>query len=88
METFTATTFTLGTSTVVTLPKKLGIKSGTRVELIKKGNRVEIKSGSGAKSGRSRDIELIKSLAGGISLPFSLTPDEVNKQYDKDVYGG
>lgn len=89
METFIGTTFTLGTSTVLTLPKRLGIKAGvkTKIRKVKSGLNIQLKASPAKDKALARDIALIKKLAGGNKSKFTLTPDEMNSIYDKEVYG-
>lgn len=89
METFIGTTFTLGTSTVLTLPKWLGIKAGvkTKIKRVKSGLNIQLKTLPEKDKTLARDIALIKKLAGGNKSKFTLTPDEMNDIYDKEVYG-
>jgi hypothetical protein len=89
METFIGTTFTLGTSTVLTLPKGLGIKSGVRAKIKKVGSglNIQLKTLPANDKNLTRDIALIKKLSGSNKSKFILTPDEMNNIYDKEVYG-
>jgi hypothetical protein len=80
---YIATTFNLGTSTVLTIPKKLGLSAGVKT-VIKK-----LKSGFLVKpitSDVERNIAIIRKLAGSNKNKFTLTPDEMNRLYDKGVY--
>lgn len=89
METFIGTTFTLGTSTVLTLPKRLGIKAGvkTKIRKVKAGLNIQLKTSPEKDKALARDIALIKKLAGGIKFSSNLTPKQMNDIYDKEVYG-
>jgi hypothetical protein len=89
METFIGTTFTLGTSTVLTLPKGLGIKAGvrTKIKKVKSGLNIQLKTLPAKDKTIARDIALIKKLAGGIKFSSNLTPKQMNDIYDKEVYG-
>ncbi len=89
METFTGTTFTLGTSTVLTLPKGLGIKAGvkTKIRKIKSGLSIQLKTSPKKDVELAHDLALIKKLAGGIKFSSNLTPEQMNDIYDKEVYG-
>ena len=62
METFIGTTFTLGTSTVLTLPKGLGIKAGVKTKIKKVKSGLNIQLDTSTKNGEiiARDIALIK----------------------------
>jgi len=89
METYTASTFTLGTSTVLTLPKGLGIKSGvkTKIKRVKSGLNIQLKTSPEKDGGLAVDLALIKKLAGGIKFSSNFTPKQINDIYDKEVYG-
>lgn len=89
METFIGTTFTLGTSTVLTLPKGLGIQAGvkTKIRKVKSGLNIQLKTIPAKDKNLALDIALIKKLAGSNNNKFLLTPDEMNKMYDKAIYG-
>jgi hypothetical protein len=49
---------------------------------------IGIKTGVKAKKDKTlaRDLALIKKSAGGVKSKFTLTPDEMNDIYDKEVY--
>ena len=85
MEVLDVTTFTLGKSTVVTIPKKLGIGSGVKLKLSKKGSAILLEPKSKSKRDEiAKKIALVKKLAGGIKIPFPYTPDELNKMIDDE----
>lgn len=79
--------FTLGTSTVITLPKKLGITPHQKVRATKKGLTVILKPVSSKKDQKMRDVQLVEKLSGGLNFSSQLTPSEMNKIYDQEVYG-
>lgn len=89
METFIGTTFTLGTSTVLTLPKGLGIKAGVKTKIKKVKSGLNIQLDTSTKNGEiiARDIALIKKLSGGNKFSSNLTPKQMNDIYDKEAYG-
>lgn len=64
-------TFRLGTSTVVTLPKKLGIKPGQKLEIKK------------TKGGVSLKIDKNKNLLGALEKLREAFKNEDWKEYDK-----
>lgn len=73
-------TFQLGSSTVVTLPKKLGIQSGQRLKIKKTGQNIVLKK----EKMNSEDIhKLVDRLSGGLNLKYHPTPEEINKALDK-----
>lgn len=89
METYLASTFTLGTSTVLTLPKGLGIKAGvkTKIKRVKSGLNIQLQTSSEKDGDLALDLALIKKLAGGIKFSSNFTPKQMNDIYDKEVYG-
>lgn len=89
MTPYTVTTFSLGTSTVLTLPKKLGIPAGVRAEMKKRRSSLLIDFVDIPKGNRQleRDLTLIRKLSGGVPVTSRLTPDDMNRVYDDDVYG-
>ena len=88
MQTQTVTTFKLGNSTVVTLPKSLGIDPGTKMKTRKLHKKIIMEP---EKENTAKKIALVRKLAGGIRIPASLqkelTPEKLNKRYEKEVYG-
>lgn len=90
METYRASTFTLGTSTVITLPAKLNVASGIRTKVKKVKNGILITLDRTADAGAkiaARNLNLVEKLAGGIKISSNLTPAQMNKIYDRDIYG-
>ena len=69
--------FQLGTSTVVTLPKGLGIKPGQKLQIKKDKQKIVLKMEKGRKS------DVVEKLAGKLRLDRHLNPDELNKLFDK-----
>lgn len=84
-----ASTFTLGTSTVLTLPKGLGIKAGvkTKIKRVKSGLNIQLQTLPEKDEDLTLDLALIKKLAGGIKFSSNFTPKQMNDIYDKEVYG-
>lgn len=73
--------FQLGSSTVVTLPKKLGIKPGQRLKIRKSKDKIILKQ---TKKMTDEEIsKLVKSLSGGLNLKKDLTPEEINRELDR-----
>ena len=83
------TPFTLGTSTVITLPKKLGILPGQKIKAKRHGSSITLTPSktTNVKKPLENDLKLIDKLAGGMNYSSNLTPDEMNRVYDKEVYG-
>lgn len=81
--TFTATAFQLGTSTVVTLPKGLGITPGTMIDFTPSKSVIHLKP----KKQKLSDEQIIRKLAGGFrGGKIDLTPQQMKELYDKDTY--
>lgn len=76
----TVSAFQLGSSVVVTLPKKMGIKPGQKMKVKKIGNRIIL------KEEKNDPVSLVASLAGGMNFKVafgrSFTPSELKKLYD------
>lgn len=77
----TVSAFQLGSSTVITLPKKLGIKPGQKMEIKKLGNKIIL------EEEKINPVKKVVFLAGGMNFKKafgkSLTPNELNKLYDE-----
>ena len=78
--------FTLGTSTVVTLPKKWGVTPPAKLKAKKIGKKITLVVVD-KQSQLEKDLALIEKLAGGMKYSSNLTPDEMNRVYDQEVYG-
>lgn len=84
MQTQTVTTFKLGNSTVVTLPKSLGVKPGVKVRIRKLTKKIILEP---EKEDVAKKIALVEKLSGGIKLSQAykrktgrdLTPEELNR---------
>lgn len=75
----TVQTFQLGSSTVVTLPKKLGIEPGQALEVKKEGKKIVLKE----KKLRDQEVhKLVEKLAGGLNLK-DLTPEQMKKMFEE-----
>lgn len=73
--------FQLGSSTVVTLPKKLGIKPGQRLKIRKSKDKIILKTEK--KMSKEEIHKLVESLSGGLNLKQDLTPEEINEELDR-----
>lgn len=76
----TVQTFQLGSSTVVTLPKELGIRPGQKMKVRKDKKRIVLQERDMTKAEAKR---LVESLAGGLELKKDLTPEEMNEELDR-----
>lgn len=81
---YTVHAFQLGSSTVVTLPKELGVKPGQKLRIEKQGEKIILKE----KKLSDTDAEkLVKSLSGKLKLKYHPSPQELNKilneEYEK-----
>lgn len=75
------TAFQLGSSTVITLPKELGIRPGSKLKIKKEKEKIVLKK---EKTTREEEIrKLVRSLAGGLRLKPDLTPEEINEELDR-----
>lgn len=72
--------FQLGSSTVVTLPKKLGIKPGDKFKVEESGKKITLKK---AKMTKEQIHKLVEGLAGGLELKKHLTPEGLNKLFEE-----
>lgn len=75
------TAFQLGSSTVITLPKKLGIRPGSKLSVKKSGKRVILQP---QKMTREEIHKLVRKLSGGLKLDRHPTPEEMNKILDEE----
>lgn len=73
--------FQLGSSTVVTLPKELGIKPGEKLKVEKSGKRVILKQ---QKMTGAEIDKLVESLSGGLKFKKDLSPGELNRILDEE----
>lgn len=73
----TVQAFQLGSSTVVTLPKKLGIKPGQKLRIEKDKLKIILKAEKVKKS------DIVDKLAGGLKFKKHLTPTQLNKLFEK-----
>jgi len=76
-------TFTLGKSVVATMPKFLGIKTGTKLQVQKLKDSIVFRP----QKTREENIAKVRKLAGGMNFKKvfgrSLTPEEINKIIDE-----
>jgi hypothetical protein len=84
METGQLTVFTLGQSTVITLPKKWGIKPGTKITYKKTPQKVNLEL---TDFQIKLALKYVKQHSGSIHLNSPLTPEQMNDEYEKDTYG-
>jgi len=80
------TPFTLGQSTVITMPKRLGINPKMRIRAKKSGQRVVLEI-IDRQTEIEKSVALVKKLAGGHRGKFNFTPDELNRRYEQGTYG-
>lgn len=76
----TVQVFQLGSSTVVTLPKALGMKPGQKLRVEKSGKKIVLKP---EKMDKDAIFKLVDRLAGGLKLKKDLTPEQMNKELDR-----
>lgn len=76
----TVSAFQLGSSTVITLPKNLGIKPGEKFQIEKSGKNITLKH---KKMTEDEVHELVESLSGGLDLTYHPTPEELNEALDE-----
>jgi len=76
----TVQAFQLGSSTVVTVPKGLGIKPGQKLKVEKSGQKLVYKP---QKMDKDEIHKLVEKLAGGARLKKDLTPEEINEELDR-----
>lgn len=74
------TAFQLGSSTVVTLPKGLGIKPGQKLTIKKHKKDIVLRD---KKMTEEEIKKLVRRLAGGLRLKPDLTPEEINAELDR-----
>lgn len=74
------TAFQLGSSTVITLPKQLGIRPGQKIQVKREKRGIILKEKKMTKEEVKR---LVESLAGGLELKEGLTPEEMNEELDR-----
>lgn len=74
------TTFRLGSSTVMTLPKNLGIVPGQRLEIKEKKEKITI------SRGKLDAARIARQHAGKLNLKYHPTIHEMKIMYDEDVY--
>lgn len=76
----TVSAFQLGSSTVITLPKNLGIKPGQKMKIKKIGEEIILEE-------ENDPVKKVLTLSGGMNFKKafsrSFTPNELNKLYDK-----
>lgn len=58
----------------------------TKIKRVKSGLNIQLKTSPKKGKALTRDIALIKKLAGGNKFSSNLTPKQMNDIYDKEVY--
>ena len=76
----TVQAFQLGSSTVVTVPKSMGIKPGQKLKVEKSGQKLIYKP---QKMAKDEIDKLVRKLAGVARLKEALTPEEINEELDR-----
>lgn len=74
------TAFQLGSSTVITLPKELGIKPGQKLQVKQERKKIVLQE---KKMTETQIKRLVERLAGGSRLKDGLTPEEMNEELDR-----
>lgn len=75
----TVQAFQLGSSTVVTLPKELGIKPGQKFSVKKTSKQITLKE---EQLSKEEIHKLVEKLAGGLKLKKDLTPAQLRKLFE------
>lgn len=78
--------FTLGTGTVVTLPKKWGVTPNVKLKGKKTGKKIALEVVD-KRSRIEKNVALVKKLMGGFKGKFDLTPQELKRNYELGTYG-
>lgn len=74
------TAFQLGSSTVITLPKSLGIRPGQKMIVKKERKKITLTQ---TKMDEEKVRKLVERLSGGLDLKYHPTPEEFNKALDE-----
>lgn len=77
---YTVQTFQLGSSTVVTLPKGLGIGPGEKLKVEKTGKKIILKE---KKLSEAAVDKLVRKLSGHLKLERHLNAEELDKLYEE-----
>ena len=78
--TYIVQTFQLGSSTVVTLPKKIGIKPGQKLQIKKEGKKIILNE---EKLSEVEVEKLVKKLSGHLKLGRHLNAEELDRLYEE-----
>lgn len=78
--TYIVQTFQLGSSTVVTLPKGLGIGPGEKLKVEKQRQKIVLKK---RKLAEAEVEKLVKKLSGHLKLERHLNAEELDRLYEK-----
>ena len=80
----TVTVFNLGSSTVITIPKSLNLKAGTKMNITKHGSTITLEA---QQTKTIKDsLSLLKKLSGSLTNSTTLSPKAAKKVYDEEVY--
>lgn len=74
------TAFQLGSSTVITLPKELGIRPGQKLKIKRGGKHLILKQ---KKITEHEVRKLLNSLKVNIHLKSDITPEDLNAELDR-----
>lgn len=75
--------FQVGSSTVMTLPKELGIIPGQKLQITKMKRGVLVEPKKKSKMTREEAARIVHRLAGGLKLKYHPTPEEMNEELDR-----
>ena len=76
----TVQTFQLGSSTVVTLPKNMGVRPGQKLQITKEGKKIIMKE---EKLSEVEVEKLVKKLSGHLKLNRHLNAEELDRLYEE-----
>lgn len=71
------TAFQLGSSTVITLPKDLGVSPGQKLTIKKEKQKITLKPQK--KLTPEQVHKMVEKLSGGLNLRADLTPEQMKK---------
>lgn len=78
--TYTVQAFQLGSSTVVTLPKNMGVKPGQKLRIKKEGKKIILKE---EKYSEAEVEKLVRKLSGHLKLDRHLNAEELDRLYEE-----
>lgn len=76
--------FQVGSSTVMTLPKELGIVPGQKLQIAKVKRGVLVMPRKKSKMTDEKAARIVEKLAGGLNLKKHFTPKEMNRVLDEE----